>query len=129
MFSSPKPPELALGPILDHLAEAMRQKLDLNGATPGDVYPKARRLLPRRYRRDIDYLMETVLQSQHPKLVRQVDMARVTRISSDLTGYLKRVDKRKMAEFRMLGTLTVIMVNLAILFVLVIGFAIWRGLI
>jgi hypothetical protein len=127
-MSQMQPPETALAPRLDKLAGLMRERLQLGGSDLRRTLKKARGRMPRRFRREIDHMLQALDLVAHPKLARQVDMARIGRAADEMTEFLKTIDVQRLRELRMFDIATTLALNLVLLAALVAGFAWWQGL-
>ncbi len=85
--------------------------------------------LPRRLRRQAQFLAEADQHVNQPKLGRQQDLDRVERAHAALVGYLKPMGKGLRLQNRALG----LGASLALAFLLIAGIAVWvmvrRGLV
>ncbi|MEX5730019.1 hypothetical protein Ga0609869_003372 [Rhodovulum iodosum] len=116
---------------LEEMAEAVSarlgQKLGARGAGLEARLRHAGRRLPRSRRRDGAALAEALKRADHPRLSRQVDMARLRQARNRLVAYLDGIDMADRRKGAALGVLAGLAVNLLLLGAALAGFLAWRG--
>ena len=104
------------------LAALMRERLGIRrGETLAEKMRRGGRLLPRKVRREAQYLVETETRVAVPKLAFQMDVARTQKAAEVVRRYLETVD----AADRRKGVLLGILGWLAFNFLLISGLVIW----
>lgn len=111
------------------LSALLARKLDVAGSDLATVTRRAGRLLPRRLRREAQYLVDLETLANHPKLRSQLDPGRVKRADRRLRAYVRLRDPKKIRMDRFLGRLGSLVFNLLVLAALVISVLAWRGFI
>ena len=105
----------------------MATRLGLHGADLAVQVARAGRMMPRSVRRDARYLAQTASLAQNPKLIRMVDLDRVSRSHQVVTGFLRTQNPAERRITSALGIAAVIAFNLLILAFLVVIVLVWRG--
>lgn len=111
------------------IAELLRQEHRVEGASLAELVPACRRKLPRRLRRDADFLAAHEPLAMHPKLRRQLDLARLDAGCNALAGHLRRSARRRRRVDLLLtvaGSLALALLGVLVLLVVVLR---WRGFI
>lgn len=112
---------------LDKLAVFMGEKLDVPGDDLNTVVKRAGRMLPRRMRREADYLIAAQTMIHHPRLRPLVDDARVRQATTRLRVHVKDRDPGKERTDRLLGQIAGFVFNMLIFAALLITVLVWRG--
>jgi hypothetical protein len=115
--------------MADRVAALMEERLAIRGKGLTDKLKRGGRLLPHRVRDAAGRLAESAHLSQHPRLLLQVDEARVAEdydICVRHLGSLDIWDRRKGVLVSLAGS---IVVSLIIVGAAAAAFAYWRGLI
>ncbi|MDO6589303.1 MULTISPECIES: hypothetical protein [Rhodobacterales] len=105
----------------------LESKLRVRGGSLAVQIRKARRLLPRAVRRDLNYLVETAELSRNPKLVRMVDTARVARAHRNAVAFLDGVDLREQRITGLINVIAAIALAILVTVALVIYVLVQRG--
>ena len=79
----------------DAMAETLRRQLRARGASLSAAASYAGRRLPKRYRGDVQALVDAARCEGHPKLRRMIDEARVARAERRLHGWLGTRDPKR----------------------------------
>ncbi|MFT5743665.1 MAG: hypothetical protein ACI86S_001738 [Paracoccaceae bacterium] len=114
---------------IEEIRGLMADRLRVRGRDLEHQVRKAGRLLPRHLRRDGAFLAQAQVMSQNPKLVRLVDRPRVDRAHADMVIFLKTVDAKDRAKAKLLGILGAVAFNLLVVFIAVVWYLWWRGLV
>lgn len=109
------------------LANTIGEKLDVPGKDLATVVSRAGRMLPRRLRREAQYLVQAETLSSHPKLRHLVDTDRIARADRALRAYVKTKDPEKERRDRTLGQIAAYVFNILIFVALLITVLTWRG--
>jgi hypothetical protein len=88
---------------------------------------RAGRLLPRRVRQDLQFLMRSAALARNPKLQRMIDENKVHRAHRDIGAYLQALDARERLKTRILGIMASISLALIGVFALVVFVLVQRG--
>jgi len=113
----------------DALADLLRQRLGLRGATLSARLARARGVLPRRLQRAGQVIVAAQRDAAHPRLAMMADPAPVEAAYAEITRYLKQIDgseRRKTTMLRWLGALVFNLIVIAALLVIVLR---WQGLV
>ncbi|MCV3270564.1 hypothetical protein [Roseobacter sinensis] len=111
------------------LKEAVEKHLGIKGASLGQQLRRAGRRLPRHLRAQAGLLAEAEVLVGNPRLLRQLDEARVARALDDVGTYLRGIDRAEARRTRLLSIAAVIAFNLILLFTAVVVVLRLRGLI
>lgn len=109
------------------LSERLTQRLGASGPTLAAQVNKAGRALPRRLRKDAQYVATAAQMVNHPKLRNFIDERQVNRASRHLATYLKGVDPVERRKTRLLGVAGSIAFSLLATFTLLVAVLVWRG--
>ena len=112
---------------IDRIRDLFRQKYRARGASLAAAYPRARRRLPRRLRRDAEALVSAERFADHPKLARTLDHDRLGQAVQALRGHLDGIDLADRRKGMLLGILGSIAFNFLLVAALVIGWMVWQG--
>lgn len=114
---------------VEELRTLLEQRLRIRGRDLAHQTKKAGRLLPQRIRRDLGYVDQASNLLTHPKLYKMVDEGRVLAAARRVAAYLREVDPTERRKDRWLGIAGVVSFNLIIVFGLIVGVLLWRGMI
>ena len=117
----------AAAELTDEIATLMRSEFKADGDTLSETVTACRRRLPRRLRRDADFLAQIEPLAAHPKLSHQLDHARVTRAHRDLKAHLIRIGahrRRGEIALAILGSVAFSLLGVVVLVIVVLR---WRG--
>ncbi|MEV8468399.1 hypothetical protein AB0T83_16605 [Fluviibacterium sp. DFM31] len=109
------------------LANRMGEKLDVPGHDLTTVVGRAGRMLPRRLRREADYLIQMEMISGHPKLCHMVDPARVAKAEARLRAHVRHMNPEKERRDRLLGQIAGYVFGMLVFVALLITVLAWRG--
>lgn len=109
------------------LAELIREKLGVGGRGLAGRARRAGRLLPRRIRRQVDYLLEAETLAQNPKLARMVDDARARTAHAACAQFLDGIDPGERRAKYWLGILGSVAFSILAVAGLAVGVLMWRG--
>lgn len=109
------------------LAAYLGEKLDVPGDDLATVSARAGRVLPRRLRREADYLVQAETLRNHPKLRHLIDDDRARKADRRLRAHVRNEDPAKARTDRRLGWLAGLAFNLLLFAALVIVLLYWRG--
>jgi hypothetical protein len=115
--------------MADRVAELMEERLRIRGSNLNDKLRRGGRALPRRIRREAEFLAESAEKARNPQLFVRLDHARIAKAYDDCMAHLNGLNRWERITGRILSALGRISVNLLLLVVLVIAFLMWRGLI
>ena len=106
----------------DGLAQMMAERLGIRrGETLAEKLRKGGRLLPRKVRREAEFIAETEARLAVPKFAFQYDAARISRAEKAVRRFLEEVDPADRRKGIVLGILGWIAFN----FLLISGLVIW----
>ncbi|OWU85352.1 hypothetical protein ATO6_08265 [Oceanicola sp. 22II-s10i] len=88
---------------------------------------KAGRRIPRRLRRSGRAVVEAQRVAGHPRLVHQIDTARVSAEAERLAAHLEAIDTADRRKGMILSVLGSVAFNLLLMGGLFLGFALWQG--
>lgn len=109
------------------VADLMEARLGLRGKGLADKVRRGRRVLPRRIRREAEYLVQAAEQARVPKLQVQLDQTRISAAYDTCVGYLKPLGAAARRRALFLDMLTGIGMAVFAAIVLVILIIAWRG--
>jgi hypothetical protein len=115
--------------MADRVAALMEQRLAIKGSGLTEKLKRGGRMLPHRVREAAARLAESAHLSQHPRLLLQVDEARVAEdydICVRHLGALNVWDRRKGLLLSLAGS---VVVSVIVVAAVALAFASWRGLI
>lgn len=115
--------------MADRVAALMDEKLHVRGRTLGDRLRKGAGKLPRAVRAEARFLESAAAQAQHPRLLVQIDDARVARAYDACLRYLNGVDRKARRRAMLAGMASSIAFSLFVVAVLFLAVLFWRGLV
>ncbi len=113
--------------IADILTD-LRAKLGVRSKDLAKALAKARHRLPRRIYRQGMTLVKAQPLAVHPKLRQTLDMPALQAAATEVTTHLATIDVGERRKSWLLGMLGGLSFNLILMFALLIGFLIWRGI-
>ena len=113
--------------MADRIAGLMEQRLHLRGAGLVAKLAKGGRGLPRKFREAGARLAQAAMMAQNPKLLMQVDEARVAEDYDLCLRHLQGVSVWDRRKGRMLGATVSLLGILAVVAALMAGVLYWRG--
>lgn len=113
--------------MTEEIATLMRDALGADGASVQDAVAQCRRKLPRKLRREADFLAGIEPLAGHPKLARRIDPERLVRAHGALRAHLQGVQSQKRRGEVALAILGSLAVSLLGVTVVVLGLLYWRG--
>lgn len=111
----------------DALAQRIAEKLSVGGKSLDAKMRRAGRRLPKRLRREGRYLAYAEGLQAHPKLSRQIDLARIDTAYRDFKTHLDKIDPADRRWGWFLGMLGGMAFNLLLFSGLLIALLAWRG--
>lgn len=115
------------GQMAERIAELMEARLGVRGATLADKLRRGGRLLPRRVRREADYMARCADQARSPRLQMQLDHERIADAYDACVRYLKPLGAGARRRAVLLDMLTGIVAAITVTATLVIALLVWRG--
>lgn len=113
--------------MADRVAALMEERLRVRGRTLSDKLARGGRLLPRAVRAEARSLATFAEMAQNPKLLLQIDEARVAQAYDVCVRHLGGIDAWGRGRSMAMGILTSLVGNLMILALLVAAILVWRG--
>jgi hypothetical protein len=114
--------------MADRVAALLDERLGLHGGGLADRLRRGGRLLPRPVRAAAARLAEAAEMARNPRLLMQVDEARVAQDYDLCVRHLGAVDVAGRRRGVLLGIATSILTSLLVVALAALGFAYWRGL-
>ena len=111
----------------DALADLLRQKLGLRGATLSAKLSKARPVLPRRVQKAGQIVVTAQRDAAHPRLAMMADPGPVEAAYAEITAHLKQIDPLERRKTRLLRWLGGLVFNLIVMAVLLVLWLRWQG--
>lgn len=111
------------------VAELMEARLRIRGRGLAEKLRRGGRMLPRRVRREADYLARSAEQAAVPRLQMQIDHSRVADAYDTCVRYLKPLGRSARRRAILFEIVTGFATGIAATAVLVIGLLLWRGFI
>ncbi len=118
-----------IGQMADRVAVLMDEKLQVRGRTLSDRLRKGAGKLPRAVRAEARFLDSAAAQAQNPRLLVQIDEARVARAFDACVRYLNGVDRKARRRAMRAAMASSIAFSLFAVGVLFLAVAYWRGLV
>ncbi len=115
--------------MADRVAALMEQRLRVGGEGLAGKLRRGGRRLPRQVRDAAERLAEAAHMSQNPRLLLQVDEARVAQDYDACVRHLQGIDLAYRRKGAVLGFLGTVFASLLVVTALAYGFARWRGLV
>jgi hypothetical protein len=109
------------------LATHMATQLRVRGDGLADISAKAGRRLPKRFRKDVQVIIEAEAMMQHPRLARLVDISAVRRAEKRLRAYLDLQDPHTVRRGEVLDVIAKVAFVLVTVVLAVFFFWVWRG--
>lgn len=111
----------------EELRLALQAKLRVRGRNFGRAVERAGRLLPRRLHKQAAVIVKAQGLGGHPKLVRMIDQAAVTKAFADFTDFLEAIDPKERRRARFLGWLGGLAFNLLVVATCFVIWLVWSG--
>ncbi len=118
----------AIQQMADRVTALLDEKLHVRGRTLGDRLRRGAGKLPRAVRAEARFLESAAAQAQNPKLMVQIDDARVFRAFDACLRYLNGVDRKARRRAMLAGIASSIAFSLFVVAVLFLAVLYWRGL-
>lgn len=112
---------------LPALREALERHLGVKGRSLAHQVRRAGRRLPKRVRAQAALLGQAEAVSGNPRLLRQLDEARVAQACEELSAHLAGIDRAEIRRGRILSILAVLAFNFILIFVAFVVFLRMRG--
>lgn len=109
------------------LSERLTQRLGASGPTLAAQVQKAGRALPRRLRKEAQYVATAEQMAHHPKLRNLIDEQQLNRATRHLATYLKSIDPVERRKTMLLGIAGSVAFSLLATFALLVAVLHWRG--
>ena len=128
-------PELRVGCILTELvqekatevADLMKERLNVRGKDLATKLRHTGRMMPKRIKREAQFLADASALAENPKLSRMIDPERVETAHRACVGFLEGVDVADRRKGVVLGILGSVTLALVVISALVITVLVWRG--
>lgn len=121
--------DTTVGDMTHRVAELMEARLRIRGAGLGEKLRRGGRLLPRKVRREAEYLLRASELERVPKLRSQLDPSRIASAYDTCIAYLKPLGQAAHRRALLLDILETVGAAVFVTLVVVILLLIWRGLI
>lgn len=121
--------EASVRQMADRVAELMEERLGIGGRGLGAKLDTGRGRLPRRIRREAEYLAEAARKAADPEQLVNLDHPRIARAYDACVTHLTRIGPLGRYRSALVSAFSRVSVNLLIAAALLIAFLIWRGLI
>ncbi|MEZ5779130.1 MAG: hypothetical protein R3E44_12295 [Paracoccaceae bacterium] len=108
------------------VAALLETRLKLRGRDLPEKLRRGRRRLPRKIRREAEYLAAAAEQARHPKLSVQLDRDRIVAAHEACLGYLRPIGAAARRRAVLLDMLTGVGSAVFVGLVLLVGLMIWR---
>ena len=118
---------ITVSQMADRVAGLMEERLRIRGKTLADKLKRGGRFLPRKVRREAEYLAEVAHLAQHPKVQTMLDDARIAEAYDICVKHLRSVGAKERLIARVLGVAGSIAFALLVLGGLFIAVLVWRG--
>ena len=113
--------------MADRVAALMEDRLRVRGKTLADKLRQGGRLLPRKVRREAEYLAEVAHLSHHPKVQTMLDEERIAEAYDVCVRHLREIGAKERLMARILGISASIAFGLLVLAGAFIAVLVWRG--
>ncbi len=107
----------------------LAEKLGARGADFGSQLQRAGRRLPRRVRREAEYLARVEQMARHPKFARLVDPRSVTRSQRRVARHLEGIDLAAIRRERRKDQVAALAFYVLVTFALAVMLLWWRGIV
>jgi hypothetical protein len=115
--------------MADRVAALLQDRLGVKGKDLAEKLRRAGRRLPTAIRAEARYLDTAAAQAQNPRLMVQIDDARVAEAYDACVKYLNGVNRAARRRALLLNMLTSVAFSLFAVGLLLLAFLYWRGLI
>jgi hypothetical protein len=113
--------------MASRVAQLMEERLRIKGDTLVDKLRRGGRLLPRKVRRQAEFLAVTAMQAQNPKLQMQIDSQRTADAYDACVRFLKPLGQGARRRAILLHFVVSLATILIVTFVMVVAVLVWRG--
>ncbi|MFQ5438535.1 MAG: hypothetical protein ACE5DK_06880 [Paracoccaceae bacterium] len=117
----------SLGSVTAEIEALLVDKLSAKGLNLQQKIKSARRRLPRRIRKQADYLIEVEARYRNPKRAHQYDPERVLKARKQCVDHLEKIDRNARRRYGRISFLTTVLVNLFLMCILVAVVIFMRG--
>ena len=107
----------------------LRDRLGTAGPDLGRQVRRAGRRLPRRVRREAEFLARAESMARHPRLARLVDPRQTERAAGRVSRHLLRIDRARLRRDRIRDGAAAFALCLLATFALVVTLLWWRGIV
>ncbi len=111
------------------LRRLLAEKLGTRGGDLGSQLRRVGRRLPRRVRREAEYLVRAETMARHPRLARLVDPRAVDRAHGRIARHLEGIDPVAIRRNRRKDSVAAFALYVLVTFALVVTLLWWRGLV
>ena len=115
--------------MADRVAALMDEKLHVRGRTLSDTLRRGAGKLPKTVRAEARFLETAAAQAQHPRLMVQIDDARVAQAYDACLRFLNGVDRKARRRAMLAVMASSIAFSLFVVGVLFLAVLYWRGLV
>ncbi len=112
---------------IDEIRALMESHLRIKGRDLRAQTRRAGRLLSRKVRRDVNYLIQAEELQKNPKLARMVDDSKVTKARTNIVAFLQTIDPREQMWTRIINIAASVALGLIAIFVVVLYVLVQRG--
>lgn len=119
------PPDIASR--IAEITALLQAEFRASGGTLAEALTECRRRLPRRLRAQADFLAEIEPLAAHPRLARQLDLARAESASTAVHTYLSRLNRGRRRVDLLLTVLGSVAFGLLVMLILMVLVLRWRG--
>lgn len=119
--------EVTVEQLAQNIANEMEARMGIGGRGLAAKLHRGGRLMPRSVRTDATKIAEALPLVRHPKLIRQVDVARLEAAERRVLAWLKTVDPRKRRVDMALGMAGGVALSVLATGALVVAVIVWRG--
>ena len=121
------------GDVLSNSVEEIRalleERLRIKGRNLAHQVGKLGRRVPKRVRKDAEFLVQAETLTQHPKLAQMIDAKQVARARENVVTHLKTVDPKEVRKDKILLFLAKVSAFVIAVFIGLVWFAWDRGMI
>ena len=114
---------------VDEVRGLLQQRLHIKGRSLSHQVGKLGRRVPKRVRRDAEFLVRAETMTQHPKLAQMVDAKQLERSKTNLVTHLKSIDPKEVAKDKLLWVLAKVSFFVIAVFIAAVWFVWDRGMI
>lgn len=107
----------------------LEEKLRLKSGHLRNRLNKARYRLPRRLRKDVEFILQADYMTQNPQLAIMVSETRFQGAIRAISAHLAELDPAQERKDRLLNLTAILALNILLIGAAVVGVMVWRGLI